>query len=94
MMEMVVAFETHAQTDGDPETLSKMELKELIQAEMPGFLEECPGSTQDIQGKVDTLMNKLDQDGDGKMDFMEFIDFLAGLTLAIYSHVGPCRKIK
>ncbi|XP_003920403.1 protein S100-G [Saimiri boliviensis] len=57
-------FEKYAAKEGDPDQLSKDELKLLIQAEFPSLL-KGPNS-------VDDLFQELDKNGDGEVSFEEF----------------------
>ncbi|XP_035144950.1 protein S100-G [Callithrix jacchus] len=57
-------FEKYAAKEGDPNQLSKDELKLLIQAEFPSLL-KGPNT-------VDDLFQELDKNGDGEVSFEEF----------------------
>ncbi|CAJ1086609.1 protein S100-P [Xyrichtys novacula] len=88
-------FQTYAKRDGDAETLSKRELKELLQAELPGFLESCASKEKENEEKVKQLVLGLDQDGDEKMDFSEFVIFITAVILMIHGlDPRPCQKTK
>ncbi|CAJ1086608.1 protein S100-A1-like [Xyrichtys novacula] len=88
-------FQNYAERDGDAETLSKSELKELLQAELPGFLEKCTSKEQNIQETAKQLILDLDQDGDGKMNFSEFVIFISAFILTIHGlDPRPCQKTK
>ncbi|CAJ1086610.1 S10A1 protein [Xyrichtys novacula] len=88
-------FKTYAKRDGDAETLSKRELKELIQAELPGFLEKCASKEKENEEKVKQLVLGLDEDEDGKMNFTEFVIFLTAVILMIHGfEPSPCQKTK
>ncbi|KAL0588031.1 Protein S100-G [Plecturocebus cupreus] len=57
-------FEKYAAKEGDPDQLSKDELKLLIQAELPSLL-KGPNT-------IDDLFQELDKNGDGEVSFEEF----------------------
>ncbi|KAG3271730.1 hypothetical protein H1C71_029964, partial [Ictidomys tridecemlineatus] len=57
-------FEKYAAKEGDPDQLSKDELKLLIQTEFPTLLK---GSST-----IDDLFKELDKNGDGEVSFEEF----------------------
>ncbi|EAW98916.1 protein S100-G [Pongo pygmaeus] len=57
-------FEKYAAKEGDPDQLSKDELKLLIQAEFPSLL-KGPNT-------LDDLFQELDKNGDGEVSFEEF----------------------
>ncbi|XP_035306061.1 protein S100-G [Cricetulus griseus] len=62
--EMKNIFQKYAAKEGDPNQLSKEELKLLIQAEFPTLLK---GSST-----LDNLFEELDKNGDGEVSFEEF----------------------
>ncbi|KAB1253602.1 Protein S100-G [Camelus dromedarius] len=57
-------FEKYAAKEGDPNQLSKEELKLLIQNEFPSLL-KGPST-------LDDLFQELDKNGDGEVSFEEF----------------------
>ncbi|XP_004689939.1 PREDICTED: protein S100-G [Condylura cristata] len=57
-------FAKYAAKEGDPDQLSKEELKLLIQNEFPSLL-KGPST-------VDELFQELDKNGDGEVSFEEF----------------------
>uniref|UniRef100_A0A667IIL7 Protein S100 n=1 Tax=Lynx canadensis TaxID=61383 RepID=A0A667IIL7_LYNCA len=62
---------------GDKYKLSKKELKELLQTELSGFLD-----AQKDADAVDKVMKELDENGDGEVDFQEYVVLVAALTVA------------
>ncbi|XP_004597545.1 protein S100-G [Ochotona princeps] len=62
--ELKAIFEKYAAKEGDPDQLSKEELKLLIQAEFPKLL-KGPNT-------LDDLFKELDKNGDGEVSFEEF----------------------
>ncbi|XP_036135012.1 protein S100-P [Molossus molossus] len=81
-MGMIIdVFARYAGTDGNAQSLSKGELKVLMEKELPGFLE----SGRDKE-TVDKLLKDLDANGDATVDFNEFIVFVAALTSACHKY--------
>ncbi|XP_062888288.1 protein S100-G-like [Mobula hypostoma] len=76
-------FEKYAGKDGDPNTLSNHEVKDLLKAELPGLLKDQSGK----EG-VDKIMNNLDYNSDGLMNFQEF----AVLVISISACCQSCLK--
>ncbi|KAJ7307304.1 hypothetical protein JRQ81_009310 [Phrynocephalus forsythii] len=71
---LVSIFHKYSGKDGDKNTLSKKELKELIQKELtigPKL------NDAEIQG----LMADLDRDKDSKVNFQEYCTFLAAMAM-------------
>ncbi|XP_012512095.1 PREDICTED: protein S100-G [Propithecus coquereli] len=62
--ELKSVFEKYAAKEGDPNQLSKAELKLLIQAEFPSVL-KGPKT-------LDDLFQEVDKNGDGEVSFEEF----------------------
>ncbi|XP_032414021.1 ictacalcin-like [Xiphophorus hellerii] len=67
-------FDKYAGSDGDKGTLSKKELTVMLKAEIPGV-------GGDKQEEVDKFFKMLDEDGDGVVDFNEYIVFVATLAM-------------
>merc|ERR1712183_891758 len=65
---LIKTFDQYASTDGDKGTLSKAEVKTLMEKELPGLMKACKNP-----GAVDTLMKSLDHNGDASVDFQEFV---------------------
>ncbi|XP_009888762.1 PREDICTED: protein S100-A1 [Charadrius vociferus] len=63
-------------TSAEPH-VRKKELKELLQSELGCFLE-----TQKDTGAVEKIMQDLDENGDGEVDFQEYVVLVAALTVA------------
>ncbi|KAM4818991.1 protein S100-G [Thomomys bottae] len=57
-------FQKYAAKEGDPDQLSKDELKLLIQAEFPSLFQGARS--------LDDLFKELDKNGDGEVSFEEF----------------------
>ncbi|XP_058481360.1 protein S100-P-like isoform X2 [Solea solea] len=76
-MEMLVkVFETYAKADGDKDTLTKAELKNLLEKELPCLCKR-PKSAEKIEDKMSKLM---DLNGDKLVNFQEFLVFVATVT--------------
>ncbi|KAG8519981.1 Protein S100-A1, partial [Galemys pyrenaicus] len=80
METLINVFHTHSAKEGDKYKLSKKELKELLQTEFSGFLD-----SQKDSETVDKLMKELDENGDGEVDFQEYVVLIAALTVACNS---------
>ncbi|XP_070768084.1 protein S100-A10b [Enoplosus armatus] len=77
MESLIKTFHRYADEDGDGKTLSKKELKKLVETELPTFLK-----TQNNPKTVDCIMKDLDQNKDDKLDFEEFLPLIVGLSMA------------
>ncbi|XP_051263009.1 protein S100-A1-like [Dicentrarchus labrax] len=77
MESMIQIFHHYAVEDGDGKTLSKKELKKLVETELPTFLK-----AQKNPKIVDCILKDLDQNKDDKLDFEEFIPLVTGLSMA------------
>uniref|UniRef100_A0A3P8SHZ6 Protein S100 n=1 Tax=Amphiprion percula TaxID=161767 RepID=A0A3P8SHZ6_AMPPE len=84
MQMLIKTFHKYSGKEGDKYTLSRGELKELL-------LEDI------TQAKVCKVMNDLDANNDGEVDFTEFIILMGALTVAcndFFLETGICKKIK
>ncbi|XP_061675095.1 S100 calcium binding protein T [Syngnathoides biaculeatus] len=77
MQLMIQTFHKYSGNEGDKYTLSKAELKEMLTTELGNYL----GNPQDKEA-VDKVMGELDSNGDGEVDFTEFIFLVGALTVA------------
>uniref|UniRef100_A0A2K6EK65 Protein S100 n=2 Tax=Propithecus coquereli TaxID=379532 RepID=A0A2K6EK65_PROCO len=77
METLINVFHAHSGKEGDKYKLSKKELKELLQTELSGFLD-----AQRDADAVDKVMKELDENGDGEVDFQEYVVLVAALTVA------------
>ncbi|KAL0591128.1 Protein S100-A1 [Plecturocebus cupreus] len=75
METLINVFHAHSGKEGDKYKLSKKELKELLQTELSGFLD----AQKDVDA-VDKVMKELDENGDGEVDFQEYVVLVAALT--------------
>ncbi|XP_071779623.1 protein S100-P-like [Centroberyx gerrardi] len=76
---LLQTFKQYASADGNPNTLTKNEVKELFKTELPGFLEGGKN-----QCAVDKLLSSMDCDRDSEVDFTEFMCMVTGLTCAFH----------
>ncbi|XP_032414020.1 protein S100-A10b [Xiphophorus hellerii] len=81
MESLITVFHRYAKEGGNKTTLSKKELKKLIENELPNFL-----TTQKNPDTVSCIIKDLDQNKDDELDFEEFVPFVAGLTIACEKH--------
>ncbi|XP_053331585.1 protein S100-A1 isoform X2 [Spea bombifrons] len=77
MESLISVFHTYSSREGDKHKLSKRELRDLLQNELGEFLE-----TQKDATSVDKILRELDENGDGEVDFQEFVILVASLTVA------------
>ncbi|XP_009888831.1 PREDICTED: protein S100-P [Charadrius vociferus] len=81
-MAMTIAvFDKYAKTDGNRRTLTKAELKTLLEKEFPNFL--LSGKDKDA---IDKVFKDLDENGDSQVDFKEFVIFVAALTCCCHEY--------
>ncbi|XP_063040995.1 protein S100-A10a [Engraulis encrasicolus] len=77
MESMIMVFHKYASKDGNRDTLSRRELKDLMENELAGFLK-----SQKDPATVDRIMRDLDTNGDGQVSFEEFVSLVVGLSIA------------
>ncbi|KAJ8005004.1 hypothetical protein DPEC_G00142150 [Dallia pectoralis] len=77
MQLMIQTFHKYSGDEGDKYTLSRAELKVMLTTELGNYL----GNAQD-KDAVDKVMADLDSNGDGEVDFTEFIILVGALTVA------------
>ncbi|XP_071369020.1 protein S100-A10b [Centroberyx affinis] len=91
MESMIMVFHRYADEDGDGRTLTNKELRKLMETELSSFLK-----TQKNPDAVSKIMNDLDQNKDGKVDFEEFVSLIVGLSIACEQcyqvHTKKCAK--
>ncbi|XP_060886610.1 protein S100-P-like [Labrus mixtus] len=81
---LMKTFDTYAGADGRKDSLSKAEVKTLLEKEMPGLLKAAKN-----QCEVDKLIQGLDFNGDSEVDFSEFVVLVAAVTCACHDR---CSK--
>uniref|UniRef100_A0A8D2GYU3 Protein S100 n=1 Tax=Urocitellus parryii TaxID=9999 RepID=A0A8D2GYU3_UROPR len=88
-MENIIAiidlFQKYSETDKETETLTKKELKELLETEFQQILKN-PNDPD----TVDIIMQSLDQDHNNKVDFTEYLLMIFKLTKACNKIIGLC----
>ncbi|XP_023698981.1 protein S100-A1-like [Paramormyrops kingsleyae] len=77
MQLMIQTFHKYSGNEGDKYTLSRAELKEMLTQELGNYL----GNAQD-KDAVEKVMNDLDANNDGEVDFTEFVILVGALTVA------------
>ncbi|KAF3707321.1 Protein S100-A1 S-100 protein alpha chain S-100 protein subunit alpha [Channa argus] len=77
METLIKVFHRYAGKDGKKTTLSRRELRELMENELSNFLK-----SQKDPAAVDKIMKDLDTNGDGQVDFEEFVALVVGLSIA------------
>ncbi|XP_009465903.1 PREDICTED: trichohyalin-like, partial [Nipponia nippon] len=84
---IVTVFHKHAKEDGDCSNLSRRKMKEFIQREFADVIDK-PHDPQTI----DKILQFLEWDGDGEIDFNEFLLLVFRVAKACYWYLpkGPC----
>ncbi|XP_071988724.1 protein S100-P-like [Engystomops pustulosus] len=73
---IINVFDKYSVKDGKGDTLSKGELKTLMEKELPGILRNAKDKSEG-----DKLMKDLDINGDAEVDFKEFIILLSSVLI-------------
>ncbi|KAM7377616.1 hypothetical protein PAMA_014088 [Pampus argenteus] len=76
-------FDTYAAGEGNKDSLSKNEVKTLLEKELPGLLKAAKN-----QEEVDKMLKGLDFNGDSEVDFSEFVVLVAALTCACHDRIA------
>ncbi|XP_008278909.1 protein S100-A5-like [Stegastes partitus] len=67
-------FDKYAGNSDEKGTLTKKELTEMLHNEVPG--------TEDMsKAEIKDFFDSLDEDGDGRVDFKEFVSFAVTLSM-------------
>uniref|UniRef100_A0A671UNN3 S100 calcium binding protein A10a n=2 Tax=Sparus aurata TaxID=8175 RepID=A0A671UNN3_SPAAU len=77
MESLIKVFHRYASREGKTGTLNRRELRELMENELSNFLK-----SQKDPAAVDKIMKDLDTNGDGQVDFEEFVSLVVGLSIA------------
>ncbi|XP_008303936.1 ictacalcin-like isoform X2 [Stegastes partitus] len=72
---LIKAFHKYSGKEGDASTLTKGELKDLLQSELAGFI----GKSTDKAG-IDKIYSNLDSNSDGLVDFTEYVTLVCCIT--------------
>ncbi|XP_028985078.1 toll-like receptor 18 [Betta splendens] len=89
MLGLIAVFHSYSGKEGDKYKLSKAELKTLLHNELGNFQE---ASNDPLV--VEKIMNDLDENHDGEVDFQEFVVLVAALTVACNEFFEDCDKSK
>ncbi|XP_052002855.1 ictacalcin-like [Xyrauchen texanus] len=76
MVMLIEAFHKYSGKEGDKNTLTKAELKDMLTAELGDFL----GKTSD-KAALDKIFKDLDANADGTVDFQEYVTLVACITM-------------
>ncbi|KAK9526702.1 hypothetical protein VZT92_015387 [Zoarces viviparus] len=82
---LIATFDKYAGKEGDKNTLTKGELKELLQSEFGDML----GKASDKKA-LDSLFKGLDANQDNSVDFNEFTNLVSCITVMCHDHF--CKK--
>ncbi|KAM6112410.1 protein S100-A4-like [Phoenicopterus ruber ruber] len=82
---MVTTFHKYSGKEGDKYKLSKTELKELLNKELPVF-----GSRQTSEASLQQVMSNLDSNSDSEVDFQEYVIFLACMAMMCNDFFQDC----
>ncbi|XP_060776559.1 protein S100-A1-like [Neoarius graeffei] len=74
---LIKVFHRYSSREGNKYKLSNTELKDLIREELSDFLAASKDPLV-----VEKIMNDLDENRDGEVDFQEFVVLVAALTVA------------
>ncbi|NWZ25105.1 S100P protein, partial [Asarcornis scutulata] len=99
-METIAVFDKYAKTADNTQTLTKAELKSVLEKELPNFLSKTarlnfspplqptPFLLQTGKNKdaTDEIFRNLDENGDSQVDFKEFVIFVAALTCCCHKY--------
>ncbi|GAA6078833.1 protein S100-A10b [Tachysurus ichikawai] len=77
METLITVFHRYAGKEGNSNTLSRKELRQLMESELSNFLK-----SQKDPATVDKIMKDLDTNGDGEVSFEEFVSLVVGLSIA------------
>ncbi|XP_051949051.1 protein S100-A1-like [Xyrauchen texanus] len=77
MESLIMVFHQYAGKEGSPGTLTRRELRTLMENELAGFLKSQKDPTT-----IDRIMRDLDANGDGEVNFEEFVSLVLGLSIA------------
>ncbi|KAK7147466.1 hypothetical protein R3I94_010099 [Phoxinus phoxinus] len=76
MAQLTAVFHKYSGKEGDKQTLSKGELKDLLTTE----LGDTFGKAQD-KAALDKIFKDLDTNADGVVDFQEYVTLIASVTM-------------
>ncbi|XP_029976452.1 ictacalcin-like [Salarias fasciatus] len=79
-------FDKYARKEGDSDTLTKQELKDLLQTELGELL----GKAND-KAAVDKIFKELDRNADNTVDFQEFANLVTALTVMCHEFIKSSK---
>ncbi|XP_028983906.1 protein S100-A1 [Betta splendens] len=79
MAGLIQVFHSYSEKEGNKYTLTKGELKTMMQEQLGDELSQCNDPAE-----VDKVMKSLDLNEDGEVDFQEFMLVFALLTMACH----------
>ncbi|XP_068603161.1 protein S100-A1-like [Brachionichthys hirsutus] len=85
MESLILVFHRYASKSGRDGTLKRGDLRDLMENELSNFL-----TSQKDPAAVDKIMKDLDSNGDGRVDFEEFVSLVVGLSVAC----EQCYKLR
>ncbi|KAK9961255.1 hypothetical protein ABG768_009051 [Culter alburnus] len=77
METLITVFHRYAGKEGSDVSLNRKELKQLMETELSSFLK-----SQKDPAAIDKIMKDLDSNGDGEVNFEEFVSLVVGLSIA------------
>ncbi|XP_051992078.1 protein S100-A1-like [Xyrauchen texanus] len=77
MESLIMVFHRYAGKEGSHGSLTRRELRTLMENELAAFLKSQKDPTT-----VDRIMRDLDANGDGEVNFEEFVSLVVGLSIA------------
>ncbi|XP_040188077.1 protein S100-A1-like isoform X1 [Rana temporaria] len=77
MKEVHEVFKEYASKDGNPNALSKKEMKELMQKELGEYVKEQKDATS-----MNKILKELDEDGDKRLSLDEFLILVSSVLMA------------
>ncbi|XP_018540229.1 protein S100-A1 [Lates calcarifer] len=85
MVSLIEVFYSYSGREGDKFKLNKGELKNLLQ-------EELTLATSKDTAMVEKILNDLDENKDGEVDFQEFVVLVAAMTVTCNEFFMDCEK--
>ncbi|XP_018416918.1 PREDICTED: protein S100-P-like [Nanorana parkeri] len=79
MVLIMDVFDKYAGAEGKKGTLTKTEMKNLLENEFPMFIQAGKGKDD-----CDKLINDLDENGDSEVDFQEFVILVVTFTCLVH----------
>uniref|UniRef100_A0AAA9WWG4 Predicted gene, 63964 n=1 Tax=Mus musculus TaxID=10090 RepID=A0AAA9WWG4_MOUSE len=77
---IIQIFHKYSLTEGNPDTLSKKEFKELVNKEMPNSFKKEEKDEKSMNG----MMENLDTNKDNQLEFNEYVDLIGNKLKTIH----------